>query len=238
MIGRGGKIREFLKKTIANHERAPDQVRKMLELKRKGNATYRMIDVYRGQFLIKHASRHRMRVERKKILAYMEAFIMATGPTWEEGGSPNLEQRQESAHRAYGAAEETVSKREQFRLHMHQRVHVLGREEARRVGKLSRAATQQVWARAAAEWKANEAEKNNATRNAGASRAADDLFSIPEEPLAEEAAAADVEDVVMEEAIIDEPTIIEADAADVKVRAGEPAHLRGLPTGYSERGAR
>ena len=161
LTSRGGKLREFLRKAIAEHDRTPDQTRKQLEMKRKNNATFQMIDGYRSEFKLAQASRGAFNVESKKIVAHFDCFVMHAGPEWEPIDSVDLVGRQRTAHQAYTRAEESMSTRQKFRNHMRARLKELSGIKVARSPEVTftkgRKWANGNFARAAAEWTSRRA---------------------------------------------------------------------------------
>lgn len=84
---RDGVGREATRKALASDLMPPNNVLAALAKKRRCNATYKMLDEYRPDFLIKQPSRGEMNAEERRVLAYICANVRAAGPQWAEDES-------------------------------------------------------------------------------------------------------------------------------------------------------
>lgn len=73
------QVIEIVRAELARRERTDDYVRRAIERKRLGGASYNTIDAFRPEFLVKHPSRGQMRAEDKRLIAYIYAHRMAAG---------------------------------------------------------------------------------------------------------------------------------------------------------------
>ena len=100
LYARDGNLRRVLQKLLSDFERKPNELLYQLRQKLRASATYKTIDSYRDDFKVPRASRRDMVQVAKKTVAWLNAFHVAAGPTWEATGF-DLKARQRQAEADY-----------------------------------------------------------------------------------------------------------------------------------------